>query len=590
MERAVRKQDRIIGTLSMEFTVSDGNELFQDFLMGRRSYPLPQLLHEEDRERFITGVQQAAEGGFETAARVREIQGEYRWYYLYIKKFQAECGSEFYRLEMLDIFRMETGLDRMQRMAEQYERFLGMHNHMYFVYDYETERMQIFWMNDNQRHVVVDRNLKDWEAAESGKEYFREEEEKVFHMLCSDIEKGTERFVHDICSKMFATDDMEQLYQFRGITWKYKDRRKECYGTIQLLDKRTKRIKLDSTLGEQLDPLTGLYNKRICMQKLRSLINEKNDDTALTICMLDLDNFKTLNDTYGHLFGDRVLVVVADTMREVLGNRGVAGRFGGDEFFMIIDSDINEQEIRQILFTIRKNVRWYFERSEDRIVVTLSVGTASFPKDATDMDELFAKADRALYIAKEKGKDRYIIYDEEKHGRVTFDSEHRKIVELSLQNRKEDNMTSAVMYVYDALEKKGAAAMEEVLGFIGKVFAIDRINIFRNPDLMLWQTWGYETWHQDNAAYILWEGYLKNFNGHKVDVCCGLDIRAYKYPKVYEYLSKLEIKSSLQYIVGEGAEMTGLISYEMCKVRRKWSDEDVHNLTLISRFIEAVLS
>ena len=585
IEGDAKEQNTIIGVLSMEFTVSDGNELFQDFLLGRRHYPIVQLIKEEDREPFLGMVEEYAQAGFETVARLLDQKGEYRWYHLYVKKFQAENGQYFYHLNMRDVCHMEERIERLEQVSGQYERFLSMQNHMYFLYSYKEERIRIFWMNKNQVHVVVDEGLDSWEEDACRAGCFHGAETDVFHMVCRDIRRGTERFIHDVLTTAFSPDGAEQLYRFRGIARRRMDSLEECYGTIQLLDKRTKRIKLDGSLEGQLDPLTGLYNKRNCMKKLHKLI-EEGTDTPLTICMLDLDNFKSLNDTYGHLFGDRVLTVVADTMREVLGNRGIAGRFGGDEFFIIIDSDISEQEVRQILFTIRKNIRWFFERSEDRIVVTMSVGTAAYPKDAENVDELFAKADRALYIAKEKGKDRYIIYDEAKHGRVTFDSEHRKIVEMSIQNRRETDRTSIILYVYDVLEHKGTEGLKEVMGFLGKVYKIDRINIFKNPDFMLWKTWGYETWRQANAAYILEEGYLGQFNEYKVDTCNGIESQAYKYPKTFAYMDKLEIKSYVQYLVGEGTEMSGLISYEVCKIKRKWSEEDICNLTLISRFIE----
>lgn len=585
MEGDTKEQNRIIGVLSMEFTVSDGNELFQDFLLGRRHYPIVQLMKEEDRELFLDMVEEHAQTGFETVARLLDREGKYRWYHMHVKKFQAENGQPFYHLDMRDVCHMEERIESLEQMKGQYERFLSMQNQMYFFYSYQKERIRIFWVNKNQVHITVDQRLDRWEEETCRAGHFPGAEEDVFHMICRDIRMGTESFARDVLTTAFSPDGAEKLYRFRGIAWRRMDRLEECYGTIQLLDKRTKRIKPDSSMEEQIDPLTGLYNKRSCMKKLHRLI-EEGTDTPLTICMLDLDNFKLLNDTYGHLFGDRVLTVVADTMREVLGDRGIAGRFGGDEFFIIIDSDIGEQEVRQILFTIRKNIRWFFERSEDRIVVTMSVGTATYPKDAASVDELFAKADRALYIAKEKGKDRYIIYDEVKHGRVTFDSEHRKIVELSIQKRQDTDKTSIILYVYDVLENKGTEGLEEILGFLGKVYKIDRINIFKNPDLMLWKTWGYEIWRQGSAAYILEEGYLGQFNEYKTNACNGIEALAYKYPRSFAYLDKMEIKSFVQYIVGEGAEMTGLISYEICKLKRKWSKEDIHNLTLISRFIE----
>ena len=585
MERVMDEKSRIVGVVSNEFTISDGNQLMQDFFANRRAYPITQLIHEDDRAAFLESLDEKGEEGFETVVRMLRRENEYRWYYVYIHRFQAENGRTFYRLEMQDICQIEAYVKALERQNGQYERLLGIQHNMFFMYFYETKKIKIFWMNNNIVHTIVEKDLDVWEVEGCSKEQFSVEDELAFHMMCKDIRNGTERFVHDVVSKELSKDGKAKLYRFRGVAWRYKGELKECYGTIQLVDKRTNRIKLDSTLEEQLDPLTGLYNKRTCMEKIRSLIAE-NADTMFTICMIDLDNFKTLNDTYGHLFGDRVLMVVADTMREVLGNRGIAGRFGGDEFFIVIDSALDEQEVRQILFTIRKNIRWFFENSEDQILVTLSVGAAAYPKDGQTLDQLMAMADRALYIAKEKGKDRYIIYDEEKHGRVTFDEEHRKIVEMSMKKQDDTNKTSAVLYTYEMLEQKGIEALEDVLAFVGKVFAIDRINIFRGLDLRLWKAWGSETWTQDNAGYILLDNYLGKFNAHKVYCRADIESLAYKYPKVHQHLNKLEIKSSVQYLVGEGSNMTGIISYEVIKFKRKWSDEDEHNLTIISRFIE----
>lgn len=585
MERVVEEKSRIVGVVSHEFTISDGNQQMQEFFKNRRAYPITQLIHEEDRVEFLKVLEKKADEGFEMVVRVLCLDNVYRWHYMFFQRFYAESGRIFYRLELQDICRMESYMKALERQNGQYERLLGIQHNMFFMYSYETKRIRIFWMNNNIVHTIIEKNLDDWEMEGYSKEQFSVEDELAFRMMCKDIRMGTERFVHDVVSKELSKDKKAKLYRFRGVAWRNKGELKECYGTIQLVDKRTNRIKLDSTLEEQLDPLTGLYNKRTCMDKISNLIAE-NADTVFTICMIDLDNFKTLNDTYGHLFGDRVLMIVADTMREVLGNRGIAGRFGGDEFFIIIDSALDEQEVRQILYTIRKNIRWFFENAEDKILVTLSVGAAAYPKDGQTLDQLMAMADRALYIAKEKGKDRYIIYDEEKHGRVTFDEEHRKIVEMSMKKQDDTNKTSAILYVYEILEQKGIEALEDVLAFVGKVFAIDRIMLFRGLDLHLWKAWGSETWTQDNAGYILLDNYLSRFNAHKV--YCGADVEAlaYKHPKVYQHLTKLDIKSSMQYLVGEGSNMIGVISYEAIQVKKKWSEEDEHNLTIISRFIE----
>lgn len=584
MERVKEEKSRIIGVVSNEFTISDGNQLMQEFFLNRRAYPITELMHEEDRVAFMAALDRAAKEGVGSVLRMLGHDQLYHWYYVYMQQFYSEKGRMFYRVEMQDIREAGDYVRGLEQKNGQYERFLEIQHNMFFLYSYDTKKIRIFWMNNNADHVVVDKELDAWEMAGCGKDEHSVEEELAFRMLCKDIRSGTESFVHDVVSKEFSRDEKSELYRFRGRAWRYKGKLRECYGTIQLVDKKTNRIKFDSTLEEQLDPLTGLYNKRVCMDKIRALI-EKNEDEAFYICMIDLDNFKTMNDSYGHLFGDRVLMVVADMMRDVLGNRGVAGRFGGDEFFMVIDGALDEQEVRQILFTIRKNIRWFFENSEDQIIVTLSVGVAAYPKDAQSLDKLMAMADRALYIAKEKGKDRYIIYDEEKHGKVTFDEEHRKIVEMS-RKKSETSRLSTVLYVYELLEQKGLDGLEEAMGFICKVFEIDRINIFYGNDLHLWKSWGRDTWAVENAGYILSDNYLSVFNPHKTYCCADIESLVYKYPKGYRYLSRYEVKADMQYLLGEGSDISGLISYELLKSKRKWSEEDENNLTIISRFIE----
>ena len=586
MERAKEERCRIIGVVSDEFTISDGNQPMQDFFLNRRAYPITELMYEEDREGFLKVLKEKAEEGAGSVVRLLGTDKAYRWHYIYMQQFHSENGRLFYHIEMQDISTVGDYIRALEQKSGQYERLLEIQHTMLFLYSHETKRIRLFWLKRNAIHIVVDKELDAWESERSG-EQFSVEEELAFHMLCQDIRGGTESFVHDVVSRELSQNGKKELYRFRGGAWRYKGELKECYGTIQLMDKKTNRVKSDISMEEQLDPLTGLYNKVVCMDRIRSLI-EKNAEETFYICMIDLDNFKMMNDTYGHLFGDRVLTVVADVMREVLGNRGIAGRFGGDEFFIIIDSALDEQEVRQIIFTIRKNIRWYFENSEDRLVVTLSVGVATYPKDAHSLDKLMAMADRALYIAKEKGKDRYIIYDEEKHGKVTFDEEHRKIVEMSMK-KTETSRLSAVLYLYELLEQKGADALGEVMGLVGKLFEIDRINIFLGTDLHLWKTWGRDTWAVENAGYILFDNYLGQFASHKTSCCADLDMLAYKYPKVHRYLSRYEIKSSVQYLLGEGSDINGLISYELLKAKRKWSDEDVRSLTLISRFIETAV-
>ncbi|MBR1820299.1 MAG: GGDEF domain-containing protein [Clostridia bacterium] len=169
------------------------------------------------------------------------------------------------------------------------------------------------------------------------------------------------------------------------------------------------------SLEAMLDPLTGLVSRAYILNFARALIEA---GTPFTFGMLDLDNFKFINDTYGHHVGDAVLMDVAKDLSEYLNGYGVAGRFGGDELLFINLRDLAYDDKKAFLndlylspMVVRKNVRL----KDCAPFITGTVGCATFPDDAQDYDALFSTIDKTLYRGKVKGRNCYIIYVEEKH-------------------------------------------------------------------------------------------------------------------------------------------------------------------------------
>ena len=175
-------------------------------------------------------------------------------------------------------------------------------------------------------------------------------------------------------------------------------------------------------LESVLDQLTGVVSRGHILWFAQSLIERQ---IPFSFAILDLDNFKFINDTYGHHVGDGVLIQVAQDLAEYLDGCGVAGRFGGDEMLIVNLRDITyaaKKAFFQELYAnrvLRKNI--LYEGCDP--FVTGTVGCATFPDDAKDYDGLFALIDKALYRGKTKGRNCHIIYVEEKHK----DLEIRKI-------------------------------------------------------------------------------------------------------------------------------------------------------------------
>ena len=119
------------------------------------------------------------------------------------------------------------------------------------------------------------------------------------------------------------------------------------------------------------------------------LVITSKDDKIHYMIMFDVDNFKSINDTYGHLFGDEVLSKIAGIINANLNGRGIAGRFGGDEFYIFTNNIKDEEALRILLTTMRKELQYAFDSRIEDFGVTLSVGVSLFPKDGTDYEELF---------------------------------------------------------------------------------------------------------------------------------------------------------------------------------------------------------
>ena len=175
------------------------------------------------------------------------------------------------------------------------------------------------------------------------------------------------------------------------------------------------RILDDTPIEEILDPLTGIISRKYAIGFARTLIST---ETPFTFAIIDLDNFKSINDNYGHHSGDVVLSEISRKLALYIGDHGIAGRFGGDELLIINLRDITFEEKEKFfedMYTSSGVLRSHIEVEDHNLFMSGTVGAASYPQDAGSYEELFQKIDKTLYQGKSKGRNCYIIYEEEVH-------------------------------------------------------------------------------------------------------------------------------------------------------------------------------
>lgn len=162
------------------------------------------------------------------------------------------------------------------------------------------------------------------------------------------------------------------------------------------------------------DPLTGLYNRRFLEETLgRELAQAHRTQEAMSLAMIDIDRFKSVNDAYGHSVGDLFLIALGDMLEHKIRAGDVACRFGGEEFIVVMPGAPLEvaakriNEFRQAFGALKIDV------AGQSISATFSAGVAGFPLHGTDEKTIIAEADRALYAAKEAGRNRVIVAQRE---------------------------------------------------------------------------------------------------------------------------------------------------------------------------------
>lgn len=226
--------------------------------------------------------------------------------------------------------------------------------------------------------------------------------------------------IHAEVAGTFLLDAQGQPYALLGISRDISERRRaehELRQANETLRKQLEEIeKLQGALKEQTirDSLTGCFNRRYLDETLeRELSRSRREGYPLSLVILDLDFFKQINDTYGHLAGDRALIVLAETLRADIRHEDVLCRYGGEEFVILmprmpLDKAVERAESWRCKIA---DIRVAF--GNFKLSFTASAGVAAYPDHGKMPDELTHAADTALYVAKNSGRNRVVEYSPE---------------------------------------------------------------------------------------------------------------------------------------------------------------------------------
>lgn len=346
------------------------------------------------------------------------------------------------------------------------------------------------------------------------------------------------------------------------------------------------------------DSLTKLLNKASTQQLVTEHLNTQEPDTLSAMLILDLDNFKSINDVYGHLYGDAVLAQIGSNLRRLFRSHDIIGRIGGDEFLVFLKDIPNTELVHSRCKLLLTTFRELFGRLVPDLNVSCSIGAALVPNHAANYAELYQRADEAMYLAKGKGKDRYKLYSpKDKYNtlleNVTFSN--TRIDSNEQPSLSDDSLTR---FVFRALYESHDVeyTINELLAHIGKQFNVSRAYIFENNDD---NTTCSNTFEWCNEGILPEKDNLQDIS-YITDIPGWPDLFAATGMLYCSDISELSdharailepqgIKSMLHCAIMDNGVFRGYIGFDDCVSNRLWTREQIDLLRFLSEVVALFL-
>ena len=462
--------------INKEYMVQMADEHFYHFLGKTVGICMADCIHPDLREEFRSAFDSLEPGKsvrILTAMKGREESFQQVDLTISDNRHTVN-GVPVWELTIYNLFTIEEKYLQASDDANKYRAFLSMYQEYLFDYDVEQDSIAVFRYVGIKSTILVKCSLKEFRESVSAM-YPRKSFQEELEVFCQHLLSAQENFSCDLRGPIPRHKTIMGLFHIEGkVIYKHNNQRM-VLGILRMLDQKAEDATPYYATAEGKDSFTGLLNKRACAEYVAERL--ASDREIHYMAMIDIDNFKNINDTYGHMYGDKVIGQVASIINSTMNGRGIVGRFGGDEFFIFTNWINTEMQLRAVLTSIRKQVQSTFENREESCKVTLSIGISKAPTNGITYDELFKKADKCLYLAKFKGKNRFVIYEEDKHGDLVEEGQSIRHTMNPLE--KAEYLADVVADIGIRLFSEGVDPMEEIMDQIRSAFEIDGVRIYR---------------------------------------------------------------------------------------------------------------
>lgn len=556
------------------------------FLGEISNFIFTRVIYPSDLAKFETAIKEADDGQqIYVSIRLRGRDGVYKWMHIMISPYPDRQSGKYYSLEITDISTLKQQNDEIRAVMEMQTEFLSIIGDYLFTYDISRDSFRIILPgNGNQNIVLYEGKLGVWTTEKLDNGLVDSQSIQDFEGLCMAMASGESYFSRDIKMKIADYDNVMYWYTFKGKRILKNDDGIIIAGAVCITHGKEDKAADISVQDELRDAGTDLLNKKAITNYARKLI-DKRVGHKVTIAIIDIDDFKSVNDTYGHMFGDEVLRDVAGILKKTVGRNGLCGRIGGDEMFIVMEHLEDDESIRTVFRTIKNNVSWLYHNDPRNInKITCSIGAASYPDDAKDLDTLFSIADKMLYLAKEKGKNRYIIYRPDLHERYILGENPTATTEKVFYKYRKLRIVNDFIQQYICHYKSKKECLEMVMS----AFEMDSIFLYDMYAGTRYVLSGNVPEYEENGEFLKEDNYIPDFRDDGIKTVWNIILYERKAPHMYEAFEKMGIKQFIQVIAcvdRSKSDSCFVISFNRNSQLNKWPEMDVDYLGIIGNVI-----
>lgn len=425
--------------------------------------------------------------------------------------------------------------------------------------------------------------------------YIHPEDMHVLTALQKDVKKGVLYSTAD-----FRFTDLKEGYKWYRIhiVNQYDSEEKPCKASGMVFDINEEVKAMEKLrLRAERDALTGVYNREETETLVRQHLQAKPSELC-ALFMIDTDNFKQINDTKGHMLGDVVLAEIANGMKKLMRESDIVGRIGGDEFTIFMKNIPSPEAAEKKAQELTEMFRSLFSGEKKSLQVTCSIGVAVSPNDGRDFKTLYNCADQALYQAKSRGKNRYMMYD--RSFKVQIGDAGVSSLGAAIDSEAESAEVSGTLasYVFKILYNTEDVdqAINMILEIVGKRFDVSRAYVFENTDDEKYCSNTYEWCNEgiepeigtlQHIEYSLLGHYEKLFEENSIFYC--RDTSSLQVPEQVELFQRQNIHATLQCAFRDGEKFRGFVGFDECTGFRLWTKDEVSALSLICQILTTFL-